>query len=155
MALIKSVKEIEHFFPKPNKEFYMSMITHTEEKVLLTNTIYAIELNEKEGKVDNIYRAAFSLFACPSSYYLFLRNAAKELTAGAPFLKCDIHEGEIPKIEDWGFKTDELGIYIEKKDLFSCKKIYFSTSHFDVVQVRESINKKNKSNILVLETVYV
>ena len=94
MAVIKSAKAIECLIPKPNKLAFMSMITHTPEKALHLMTVYGVKVDMNTDKVEKIYQIAFSLFASPSSYYLFIRGVESELTTGTPFIKAKTENGE-------------------------------------------------------------
>ena len=154
MAIIKSAKAIECLIPKPNKLAFMSMITHTPEKALRSMAVYGVLVDMKEGKVEKIYRIAFSLFASPSTSYLFVRDAESDLTTGTPFIKAKTEEGAEAKVEDWDFQNDEIGLYVNV-GLFNTKRIYFVTSHLDAKEIRAGLKKKIEKKTVVVETVYV
>ena len=154
MAIVKSIDEIKHLIPTSNALPYMSMITHTPEKVLLTSNICAVEVDAKECKIITMYRAAFSLFAGPGASYLFVRDATKDLTTSSPYIKANNDDAKIPGKEDWNFINDEIGLHI-KTGIFGNKLIYFTTNRLDVKEIRDLLKKKYNKKTVVVETVYV
>ena len=154
MAVIKSVKALEPLLPKPNHCAYESMITHTPPKVLLANIIYAVEINNKENKIDSIYRVEFSLFTAPGASYLFINRQEEDLSPNTPFIKGKNKEGIDPTIEDWGFEVDNIGLHVNA-GLRGEKTIYFCTSHLDAKDIRKRLKEKIKKETLITEIVYV
>lgn len=132
----------------------MSMITHTPEKALHLMTVYGVLADMKTDKVEKIYQIAFSLFTSPSTSYLFVRDAESELTTGTPFIKAKTEDGAEPKVEDWDFQNDEIGLYVNA-DMFGSKRIYFVTSHLDAKEIRAELKKRIEKKTVVVETVYV
>ena len=154
MALLKSVKAIEPLIPKPSNCPYMSMITHTPQKALLTNVVYAVEISSKENKIDKIYRVEFSIFNSPGASYLFINDKNKELSSDTNFVKGKNENGKEPTIDDWGFEIDNIGLKINAGTI-NKTTIYFCTSHLDLIEIKKGLKLKENKNILVVETVYI
>jgi len=166
MAIIKTVKEIQHLMPKPNCLAFMSMTTTTPEAILLTDNTCAIEVDENKCKVTNIYKVGFTLFNSPGRTFLFICDASKfrdinyeGITATTPYVKGEMEKSNeqtefvtLDKIT-WDFKIDEIGLYAEV-GVLNKKRIYFATSRLDAKEIKKSIIKREEKKILKLEPIY-
>lgn len=153
MALLNSTKQLEHLIPSPGEKFYDSLMQRIPDSVVNETPIYAIVVNGITKRVSSIYRAVFVLFSSESSSYLFIGDLTKELTPSTYFISAKAREGIKVKIEDWGFKKDDIGLYVITNSM-SKNIIYFATSFYDATEVREKLKEKHKVT-LITETVYV
>jgi hypothetical protein len=154
MALIISPKVLEPLIPETNDLFFMSKMTHTPDDVLNRSNIYAIVVNNNIHAVTAVYRVSFSLLSATNKCYLFINNASKELTSSTPYISADVKAGKKPRLEDWDFKRDKIGLYAVV-GLFKDSKIYFATSSLDVKYVRDGLQKEKEISTVITETVYV
>lgn len=149
MALLKSIKEIESLIPKPVEDNGDDVYLHTPQEEMLKNRVYAIEVDNKENKIKGIYRVSFSVLSSITNLYLFINNYDKSFSSTSPYVKAS-RKKEFAT-EDWGFKVNELGLYI-KTGRFQNPIVYFSTSILDANDIRKYLNKKMT---VITETVYV
>lgn len=154
MAIIKSPKVLECLIPEPNDKFYMSKITHTPNDILNRSNIYGVMVNNTIHAVTSIFRVSFAILAATEKYYLFINNATKELESSTPYITAKTKVGIKPKLEEWDFRKDDIGLYASV-GLFGDNKIYFTTSYLDAKEIRELIKKEVEKNTLITETVYV
>ena len=161
MALLNSPEPLRKLIPSPKDKFYMSRIAHVQSKIIDENPIFAIGVDESLKLVTSIFRVSFALFSSDATHYLFIGNTTKELSSDTPYVRAELCEGTVPELEDWPFKTDDIGLYIVSDTLIK-KKFYFATCPTDVRDVREKLkgmtpttNRDKPKITLVTETVYV
>jgi len=163
MAILNSPEPLRKLIPSPKDKFYMSRIAHVPSKTIEENPIFAIGVDESLKMVTSLFRVSFALFSSDTTHYLFIGNVTKELSSETPYIKVELCEGTVPELEDWSFKTDDIGLYVVSDTIIK-KKFYFVTCPTDAREIREKLKgiptpstiKRDKPKItLVTETVYV
>jgi hypothetical protein len=158
MALLNSTKPLEKLIPSPKEKYFESFMQRVPDHVVNETPIYAIVVNGSTKRITTVYQVAFVLFTSETTNYLFIGDLTKELTSGTYFISAKAKEGEKVKIDDWGFKKDKIGLHVVI-DNIQRDRIYFSTSHYDVIDVRAGLMEEKKQDqhkvTLVTETVYV
>ena len=155
MALIKSFNEIEDLIPSPYEQFYMSKMVRINDSKVSKKPIYAFIVDEENKKIVDYFQVEFVLFTCDVNHYLFLNDYTKELSSQSPYISVKTAEGVLVKKSDWGFKPDNLGLYVITGSRIH-NKVYFGTSSNDVNEVIKSLELKQAvKKTVITSPVYV
>ena len=156
MALLTSAKELESLIPEPNEEYYMSRITYAPRTEVNEKPIFAFAVSRASGEITQIFRVNFVLFSASESNYLFISNAAKDLTARTYYISAKIRGNEKLSKDKWKFETDEIGLHVVV-DNVSKDIIYFGSTYLDAQTIRTCLKNRKKvvNETVVAEVVYV
>lgn len=148
--LIDSYETIAQLIPVPRPG--TNDIVQLSDREISVKPIYAIVVDPNSNVVASVYRVFFSIFSSSKVHYMFLNSYIKELSSTTLYVSADAHGTMKPTKEDWGFKTDKIGLYIITGTRYQAK-VYFSTKYEDANVVRKSLLPVEKC--VTTETVYI
>lgn len=156
MAIIKSFDAIKDLVPNGDEnQFYLNWITEVPINTRSKVVAYAIVIDNKRSQLVTCYRVRFTLFSYETSNYLFINEFDSDSSNTTRYASMKGKAGFPPKKEEWEFKTDEVGLYIDCGSR-QRERVYFATDESDAQTVVNLLGVKPKRKLTVVtETVYV
>ena len=153
MALIKSIEKLISLIPekkswiKNGNNTYANFESHCDS----TNYLYAFVFSAETKEMKKAYRVDFVVYKGMQIAYLIFLEYMGAITSKTPSVHKDMKSIILSENNEWGFETDDIGVFIKTNNPNDNHIIYFGEKGSDMPSFKLGKAKET----VVTETVYV